>query len=53
MFFFSDTCHFQKINEENSSSSNFDFHWNSVPTDIGEHLLKTLSLKSYKVENQQ
>ncbi|EEZ97268.2 GTPase-activating Rap/Ran-GAP domain-like protein 3 isoform X1 [Tribolium castaneum] len=28
------TCHFQKINEENSSSTEFDFHWNSVPTDI-------------------
>jgi hypothetical protein len=32
-----DTCHFQKINEENSSSTDFDFHWNSVPTDIGEY----------------
>lgn len=30
-----DTCHFQKINEENSNSD-FDFHWNAVPTDIGE-----------------
>ncbi|XP_049821518.1 GTPase-activating Rap/Ran-GAP domain-like protein 3 isoform X2 [Aethina tumida] len=27
------TCHFQKINED-SSSTNFDFHWNSVPTNI-------------------
>ncbi|CAG9823734.1 unnamed protein product [Phaedon cochleariae] len=28
------TCHFQKINGSTSSSNNFDFHWNSVPTDI-------------------
>ncbi|XP_050506896.1 GTPase-activating Rap/Ran-GAP domain-like protein 3 [Diabrotica virgifera virgifera] len=28
------TCHFQKINEDTASSSNFDFHWNSVPSDI-------------------
>ncbi|XP_074025682.1 GTPase-activating Rap/Ran-GAP domain-like protein 3 isoform X2 [Leptinotarsa decemlineata] len=28
------TCHFQKINGSTPSSTNFDFHWNSVPTDI-------------------
>ncbi|XP_025830700.1 GTPase-activating Rap/Ran-GAP domain-like protein 3 isoform X2 [Agrilus planipennis] len=29
------TCHFQKLNEENSQQqTDFDFHWNSVPTDI-------------------
>ncbi|XP_063906310.1 GTPase-activating Rap/Ran-GAP domain-like protein 3 isoform X2 [Zophobas morio] len=28
------TCHFQKINEDSSTSTDFDFHWNSVPTDI-------------------
>ncbi|KAK5649770.1 hypothetical protein RI129_000799 [Pyrocoelia pectoralis] len=28
------TCHFQKINEERSTNMEFDFHWNSVPTDI-------------------
>lgn len=31
-----DTCHFQKLNESgtNCTSTNFDFHWNSAPTDI-------------------
>lgn len=34
-----DTCHFQKLNGENSSSLSHDFHWNSVPTDIGNTTL--------------
>ncbi|ERL87527.1 hypothetical protein D910_04918 [Dendroctonus ponderosae] len=30
-----DTCHFQKLNETiNCEAMNFDFHWNSAPTDI-------------------
>ncbi|CAG2064350.1 unnamed protein product, partial [Timema podura] len=29
------TCHFQKISEENVRTE-FDFHWNSVPSAIGE-----------------
>ncbi|XP_031357939.1 GTPase-activating Rap/Ran-GAP domain-like protein 3 isoform X2 [Photinus pyralis] len=28
------TCHFQKINEDSITNIEFDFHWNSVPTDI-------------------
>ncbi|XP_017784573.1 PREDICTED: GTPase-activating Rap/Ran-GAP domain-like protein 3 isoform X2 [Nicrophorus vespilloides] len=28
------TCHFQKINEENTKSTEYDFHWNFVPSDI-------------------
>ena len=32
-----DTCHFQKLSEESVSSTEFDFHWNSVPSVIGEH----------------
>ncbi|CAH1967345.1 unnamed protein product [Acanthoscelides obtectus] len=28
------TCHFQKLNEDSSPSTNYDFHWNSVPCDI-------------------
>ncbi|VEN60453.1 unnamed protein product, partial [Callosobruchus maculatus] len=27
------TCHFQKLNEDSSPSTNYDFHWNSVPCD--------------------
>ena len=30
-----DTCHFQKLNDDNSSSEH-DFHWNSVPESIGK-----------------
>lgn len=30
-----DTCHFQKIADESTANTEFDFHWNSVPTDIG------------------
>lgn len=30
----SDTCHFQKLSDENKSNSEFDFHWNSSPTSI-------------------
>ena len=32
---FSDTCHFQKLCEEPQPSQDFDFRWNSVPTNIG------------------
>ncbi|PNF14495.1 GTPase-activating Rap/Ran-GAP domain-like protein 3 [Cryptotermes secundus] len=28
------TCHFQKLSEESASSTEFDFHWNFVPTVI-------------------
>ncbi|KAJ9592123.1 hypothetical protein L9F63_001351, partial [Diploptera punctata] len=28
------TCHFQKLSEESVSSTEFDFHWNSVPSAI-------------------
>lgn len=30
---FSDTCHFQKIQDENKTNE-FDFHWNTSPTSI-------------------
>lgn len=30
---FSDTCHFQKLHDENKSTE-FDFHWNTSPTSI-------------------
>lgn len=30
----SDTCHFQKLEEESNSSAEFDFHWNTSPTSI-------------------
>lgn len=36
---FADTCHFQKISEENATSTEFDFNWNSVPLAVGELLL--------------
>lgn len=29
-----DTCHFQKLSETNNTTE-FDFHWNSIPKDIG------------------
>lgn len=32
-FLFSDTCHFQKLNDE-SKTNEFDFHWNTSPTSI-------------------
>lgn len=32
--YIADTCHFQKIGEEIIESSDFDFHWNSVPTSV-------------------
>ncbi|KAG8235376.1 hypothetical protein J437_LFUL012587 [Ladona fulva] len=28
------TCHFQKLLDDGPPSTEFDFHWNSVPTDI-------------------
>lgn len=36
-FLFTDTCHFQKISDS-TSSNEFDFHWNSIPSDIGNFL---------------
>ncbi|XP_014288553.3 GTPase-activating Rap/Ran-GAP domain-like protein 3 isoform X2 [Halyomorpha halys] len=30
---YNNTCHFQKLSD-NVSSTEFDFHWNSIPTDI-------------------
>jgi len=32
---FTDTCHFQKLSDTNNTTE-FDFHWNSIPKDIGE-----------------
>ncbi|XP_019761709.1 GTPase-activating Rap/Ran-GAP domain-like protein 3 isoform X2 [Dendroctonus ponderosae] len=35
MLCYNHTCHFQKLNETiNCEAMNFDFHWNSAPTDI-------------------
>ena len=34
---FSDTCHFQKLSEENAAPTEFDFNWNSVPVTIGQY----------------
>ncbi|XP_060525674.1 GTPase-activating Rap/Ran-GAP domain-like protein 3 isoform X2 [Cylas formicarius] len=37
MLCYNHTCHFQKLSESNNANaqnSSFDFHWNSVPTDI-------------------
>ncbi|XP_076380937.1 GTPase-activating Rap/Ran-GAP domain-like protein 3 isoform X3 [Megalopta genalis] len=31
---YNNTCHFQKLLEENTAPSEFDFNWNSVPADI-------------------
>ncbi|XP_044729262.1 GTPase-activating Rap/Ran-GAP domain-like protein 3 [Chrysoperla carnea] len=28
------TCHFQKLVDDGTSTTDFDFHWNSVPTNI-------------------
>lgn len=37
IYFLTDTCHFQKIQEEaTTKNSNFDFHWNTVPTNVGK-----------------
>jgi len=35
-FVFSDVCHFQKLAEENTAATEFDFNWNSMPTVVGE-----------------
>lgn len=35
--YITDTCHFQKIADESTANTEFDFHWNSVPTDIGNN----------------
>lgn len=34
-FLTADTCHFQKLLEENTVPTEFDFNWNSVPAAIG------------------
>ncbi|CAG9769363.1 unnamed protein product [Ceutorhynchus assimilis] len=35
MLCYNHTCHFQKLNESSDkTSTDFDFHWNSAPTDI-------------------
>ncbi|XP_012283954.1 GTPase-activating Rap/Ran-GAP domain-like protein 3 isoform X2 [Orussus abietinus] len=31
---YNNTCHFQKLTDESMASTEFDFHWNSVPTAI-------------------
>lgn len=30
-----DTCHFQRLSEENAARTEYDFNWDSVPTAIG------------------
>lgn len=37
-----DTCHFQKLLEENTAPTEFDFNWNSVPAAIGKILFYSL-----------
>lgn len=48
---FADTCHFQKIADETSTNTEFDFHWNSVPTDIGNSILSLNLLRNCLTRN--
>lgn len=42
-----DTCHFQKLAEESTAPTEFDFNWNSMPTVVGEIIKKFLTKVSY------
>nr|CAD7432480.1 unnamed protein product [Timema monikensis] len=44
------TCHFQKISEENVRTE-FDFHWNSVPSAIGRDYQSTLAQSTMSSES--
>ena len=49
-FLFLDTCHFQKLAEENTASTEFDFNWNSIPTVVGETIKKfSTKIISYNI----
>lgn len=48
LFFFSlDTCHFQKLMEENAAPTEFDFNWNSVPIAVGATISDKFCMNIY------